>query len=347
MTATNPFFNRGCIEEPSCFFGRQRELQDIFNLLGKPIPQSVSIVGQRKIGKSSLLQHIMRPQTVRQYIPEPDNLILVCVNFEGLAYFSEMECLQKLLWDGYAAVATLLPQPGDGPKIDGSAATPFLIIESLNRLFRWLRQQKKRLVFLFDEFELSCGNPNLTSSFFNTLRSFSTSFGVAYVVATMQELWRLPHSKGARSSPFFNYFTTVYVGLFTGREAQDLLATLSPRLAGPEEAAFLLEEAGLFPFFLQLLGWYLWDQEARSGKIGSADRQAALVEFKSQAAPHFAFFWNHLSDQERSVLSRLARQAALEGPDTTVAERLRQQSLLFHDKLFCSAFAAFVNDQTV
>ncbi len=333
----NPYFNRGCIEDANCFFGRERELQEIFNLLCKPISQSASIVGQRKIGKSSLLKHIMRPETMIRYGADPQSLVMVYVNFEGLAYFSEMECLQKLLWDACLALAPIMPP--DELKIDGSAAAPFLMIESLNRVFRWLKRQNKRLVFLFDEFELSCGNPHLTSRFFNTLRSFSTNYGVAYVVATMKELWHLPHSKGARSSPFFNYFTTLYLGLFTAPEADALLSLGALQ----DQAPTLLRQAGLFPFFLQLLCWYVWDHRARG------DSQDPLQEFTRQAVPHFAFFWEHLSGEEQEALARLAQPGT--SVNTPVLERLQHQALVrvgeSGARLFSETFTDFVRGVSV
>ncbi len=57
----NPYISRGPVRDSSLFFGRRHELQEITAfLLGN---QSVSIVGPRKIGKTSLLFHLIRPET--------------------------------------------------------------------------------------------------------------------------------------------------------------------------------------------------------------------------------------------------------------------------------------------
>ncbi|MGH9843337.1 MAG: hypothetical protein ACREEM_31745 [Blastocatellia bacterium] len=50
---TNPFTTRGMIRDPRQFFGRRAELDRLLDRLRTM--QSVSIVGERCIGKSSLL----------------------------------------------------------------------------------------------------------------------------------------------------------------------------------------------------------------------------------------------------------------------------------------------------
>jgi hypothetical protein len=55
----NPFFPRsGRIEKPQFFFGRKREIRSVFDTLNSG--SSVAIIGERAIGKSSLLQAIYR-----------------------------------------------------------------------------------------------------------------------------------------------------------------------------------------------------------------------------------------------------------------------------------------------
>jgi AAA+ ATPase superfamily predicted ATPase len=60
MEPINPYNERGLIRQHEKFFGRGRELREVFSNLRNM--QSVSIVGQRRIGKSSFLYRIARPQ---------------------------------------------------------------------------------------------------------------------------------------------------------------------------------------------------------------------------------------------------------------------------------------------
>lgn len=55
--ATNPFFYGGAVP-PELFYGRQDILQAIVQRVGGQTAQSISIVGERRMGKSSLLRYV-------------------------------------------------------------------------------------------------------------------------------------------------------------------------------------------------------------------------------------------------------------------------------------------------
>ena len=59
----NPFFNRHRITDPAYFFGRQRELERLYSAIATH--QCVSLVGERKMGKSSLLTRLSHAETLR------------------------------------------------------------------------------------------------------------------------------------------------------------------------------------------------------------------------------------------------------------------------------------------
>ncbi len=62
----NPYLDRVAIRDIHRFFGRRRgEVARIFSRIGAARPQSVSVVGERRIGKSSLLNHIASPRSRR------------------------------------------------------------------------------------------------------------------------------------------------------------------------------------------------------------------------------------------------------------------------------------------
>ena len=66
----NPYLNRVMIREVSDFYGRRREVAKIFARIGAARPQSVAIVGERRIGKSSLLNYLCHPEIRRQHSRE-------------------------------------------------------------------------------------------------------------------------------------------------------------------------------------------------------------------------------------------------------------------------------------
>ena len=56
MEIRNPFFHRGPIRDPHFFWNRAEEVRQARTLLAQG--QSVSVVGARRIGKSSYLLHL-------------------------------------------------------------------------------------------------------------------------------------------------------------------------------------------------------------------------------------------------------------------------------------------------
>jgi len=59
MTVTNPYKARAMIPvESDMFFGREKEMWKISEMLSGDRPQCVSIVGERRIGKSSLANRV-------------------------------------------------------------------------------------------------------------------------------------------------------------------------------------------------------------------------------------------------------------------------------------------------
>ena len=88
----NPFISRGPVRSPELFFGRIHELNELAAFLhGR---QSVSIVGPRKIGKTSLIYHLMRPTTGQQ-VGLDDSFLYVYLDCEVLGDSPHSEIFQQ------------------------------------------------------------------------------------------------------------------------------------------------------------------------------------------------------------------------------------------------------------
>jgi AAA+ ATPase superfamily predicted ATPase len=67
MAMTNPYNLRGMIPiESDMFFGRDKEMRRIEGMLSGDTPQCVSIVGERRIGKSSLAFRVFNRQILKK-----------------------------------------------------------------------------------------------------------------------------------------------------------------------------------------------------------------------------------------------------------------------------------------
>ena len=154
----NPYISRGPVRLPDMFFGREHELNEIAAFLKGN--QSISIVGPRKIGKTSLLFNLLRPQVTASLGLDPTYL-LVYLDCEVLGESGHEEIFGQFA----AEIASVLveknipPEPALQAAIENPGRLPF------ERAVRKLNQRGMRLAFLLDEFERLSVNPKLDVNF--------------------------------------------------------------------------------------------------------------------------------------------------------------------------------------
>ena len=287
---TNPFFHRGPVREPAYFFGRTREIEFAADLLRQG--QSLAISGPRRIGKTSLLFHLAQPEVAAAHGLGPEAVRWVYLD-GGMLDGLDEEWL-------FGAV-----DRGLGGEAD---AVPFArFVERLRAL-----SASQRLIVALDEFELLAANPRLGPALFNRLRGLTTQYPVQFITAARDPLWQLTFAhRETLSSPFFNIFAPLPLGLFSEEAAGEMLATLSARgrPAGfpPETAAMILALAGPHPLFLQVAAYRtfsaLGGQAARplASELVAGIRAQVLADLE----PHLNYYWDNLDPEAQYTLAAL------------------------------------------
>jgi AAA+ ATPase superfamily predicted ATPase len=203
----NPFTNRGVITSPDEFFGREQEIGEIVSRLRAMA--SLSVVGERRIGKSSLLYHLY--QTGRLRIDDPAYRFfyfdLLDARFHTAAGFLRA-ILQRLELDADAISA--------GQSLNRNLIAFSDQIEAQEKAGR-------RTVLCLNEFESAFKHPaEFTEDFYDHLRSQLDHRKFAVVTATRTPLQDLCLA-GKLTSPFYNVFTVVGLGVFTDDEVRKFL----------------------------------------------------------------------------------------------------------------------------
>ena len=248
----NPFYERGMIRDPARFFGRQREIREIFELLRTG--QNISVIGDSKIGKSSLLYYICN--TGEDSLGED----YIFIFFDLMRVTIEP--------DFYARV---LEELGD----EGKTARQFE---------RSLRG--KRVILCLDEFE-RFKDDDFSTQAVNLLRSLAQEPELTLVLTTHQPLETLfPHEGGV--SPFYNIFHRCVLGPFIEAEAHQLLTGL---LAGTTvtfseaEITQLLNITNCHPYQLQVAAYHLFASKTSEQKDWEAAYQEELTGGYYQQTP--------------------------------------------------------------
>ena len=322
------------IQDPDQFFGRRREVSRILSRMGTERPQSVSVVGDRRIGKSSLLHYLTWPQVQLQHLRDPSALVVVSLDFQQLRIVS-LEAFFSLLFKQIQVVKQDLGDPGRPGY--GAFQT---ILETLGK-------EGKKLIFLFDEFDAITSNSAFDGEFFSYLRSVANNYAVAYVTSSKTELQRLCHSSEIADSPFFNIFTNLYLKPFERDEAVELITLPSEKHGIPLDAFVeeIMDLAGLFPFYLQIACsiYFDWMEE---NPFKPLDNQEIETRFLEEAGSHFEYLWEHAGSQSREVLTGIT-EGVQPGPEEVhICRRfVREGYLVEEDKelrIFSRIFADYI-----
>ena len=305
----NPFFSRQRITEPACFYGRQRELEALYGAVATH--QCRSVVGERKLGKSSLLTALAWPANMERFGLDPARTLFLYIDLEGMSSARREDFWIEVL-DG---LVTVLP-PGDlhneAERLLGGGEVRFT---TLRRLLRRVRDAGLDLVLTLDEFEGLARNSSFAPDFYGELRSLAGEMGVVYLTASKRGLYDLTyHDLATLSSPFFNIFSELLLGLMPIDEARGLLAALSQegRSLGQtgrerpglceEEIDLGLELAGPHPFFLQIAGFYLYEMPGRGRPHSPIAYDQMARRFNAEAEDHYRYLWSQLVGDEQQAL---------------------------------------------
>jgi conflict system STAND superfamily ATPase len=281
---TNPYANRAALRNGEDFFGRTRELQEIYDLVVHGL--CISLVGERRVGKTSLLIAAASDEK-RQAFHIPQELRFLMLNAQYFSSADESDVIALLL---DRCVQDL------GITVDGDGR------DQLRRVGQQLKASGERLVLMFDEVDVLVHNPRISPRFFSFLRAWTEEFQVAFVVASREGSVELLVETEGAGSPFWNIFRPIYIGPLRPEEARELIRTPAQRLDLPftdAEVDAILDLGGHHPFFLQIACYCLFKAKTSGVAVG-ADQ--ILEDFRFEALAHLEYLISRLSEAERRAL---------------------------------------------
>ncbi len=301
----NPFTYGNPISDPRRFFGREREIELVFSRLRNAEFESSSLVGERRIGKTSVLNYLADRDVRRNYDLNPGTHMFVYVDLQMV----NQEVTPVRLWQRLLRqMGRVCQDPVVHQAIDEIRQQDAIDNFALADLFDIVDDKNQYVVFLLDEFEKVTANPNFGTDFFYGLRSLAIQHHLALVTSSRRELIELCHSEAIRSSPFFNIFANINVGLFTADQALELIETSLRPTEVHFEVGFIdmiFRVAGLHPYFLQAACHHAY--ESYKQPLSLLDRaQFVGAHLYQEAAPHLASYWHTSDEREKIVLTVLA-----------------------------------------
>jgi hypothetical protein len=296
----NPFTFGNPIKDPARFIGRVEDIRQIVNRLRSSAHESTSVVGERRIGKTSLLKHLENTEIAASLGLPPEEYCMVYIDFQGLTDITPQRFWGRVLRKMERSICL----PSLVPAIQDVSQSGDFDLFDLEDLFDRIADEGLTTVLLLDEFEYVTQNPNFGSDFFGGLRALAIHQNLPLVTATRRALVDLCHSEELKGSPFFNIFANVVLRPF-GKE--EVYRMLDGYLAGTgltfseQEKDLVIGLGGGYPFFTQMAGNYLFDAKQKELQA-DALLQEVYLNFDAQSDSHFTYMWSHSSESEKITL---------------------------------------------
>jgi hypothetical protein len=306
----NPYNYGNVVKDPEMFFGRGTDLNALCARLRNM--QSTSVVGLRRIGKSSLLYQLAR------IIPDKLGSKYIPLNID----LQDARC--RTVVDFVQSVVTALNDKMGGLLTVSNVKD----MRSFSDVVEKISRSDFRLVLCLDEFEEFTQHPGeFRNEFFEALRALGGSWKLAMVTTSRMPLATLIEKSGI-ASPLDNIFSSVELGLLEPDAAQALRREPFRRqeiVLASEDEALIRELGGRHPFFLQMACYHFYEalDQPQSGRA-----EIVRENFDREANPHFERLWKPLSLGEQAALRAVVDRAVRTDETDRVLKQLERLGMV-------------------
>ena len=247
-----PFVAGPMITCTELFVGRKEALHTMTNAMVGAQPTSLNIVGERRVGKSSLLYHFYL--TWQQHVCDRDHYVVIFLSLQDARCQNRASFYQCI-------VQTLVQHPHVQRKKSLSATLQGISTidhASFAQVLEVFKQHRILPVLCLDEFEvLFKYHSEFDDQFYDHLRSL-VDRNVLMLIVTSHKSLDYYREGDSVTSTFFNNGQTYHLDVFTDAEADELLLLPASTVAGVQPALRVDEQvlarqwAGQHPYLLQL-----------------------------------------------------------------------------------------------
>jgi len=349
MDTMTQFFSRKPALMQENFIGRTSDLRWIASKLNTDSPQNINIVGEPRIGKTSLLYQAYQEQRLGH---DSSGIMPVWI---APGEFTQPN--SSLFW--WSLLISLSEITGKAAPSLSQESEPQSLFNALVFLLEQIIEEgiAQQVFFFIDDFDL-LAPPVLGADDLNWLRALTQRdrllAHVAFVIASTDALQKICSSM-QEISPFHNIFIQRRLGLLRLPEAESLVESAA-RAAGDVTDApvsltkpfihFLIEEAGRHPDLLRIISEYFFTHT----NVEYADRRYDLVRADFRYDDHvqwlFQTLFNRRTQEEKEALLALAGERSFD--DIVLLNHLAYRLGLLEKRkdgsfrLFSAAFAAWL-----
>jgi tetratricopeptide (TPR) repeat protein len=320
LTPRNPYIAGNPVGNSTAFVGREDVLRDVLKVLHDPMQSAITLYGQRRIGKTSMLQYLLAR------LPQEGDFRSVYFDLQDKASWPLPSLLQVL------ARAIAENMKTTNPALPQEQTAPFRawLLNILNAL-----PPEASLVLLFDEFDV-LADPEIGSvatKFFLYLRDL-----LALDPLRLKIVFVLGRNITELSSSALSIFKSVpskRMSLLSHADTLQLvrLSEANGTLSWPEKAA---EEIWTLthghPFLTQALCAQVWetfyDESPESVPKATPDMVGEALEYTLESTRNvLEWLWGGLGPAEKIISSALARAGQIVVDETRLEQILRDSGV--------------------
>lgn len=300
----NPYIAGNPVGNSPAFIGRDRVLHAVLSVLRDPRHHGIVLYGQRRIGKTSILQHLA------EWLPREGGPRAIYFDLQDKAAWSVGKIAEHLAFAIADALGLPEPEPGLAPE-------SWFQHEWLPSVLGGLAKGES-VVILFDEFDVLADVESqraASATFFGYLREMlaSTAPRLGFVFVIGRNLEDLSYL----AQPLFKALPAERISLLSQSDAEALMrmSEVEGSLSWSDEAiaaAWALTHG--HPYLLQHLCWQVW-QRAHEGqdpspRVRPENMAEAIPRTLDASGNALEWLWRGLPSAGRVVASALAEAGA-------------------------------------
>jgi hypothetical protein len=299
----------------SSFFGRQNEVKIVFEQVTNRVRGSVAVIGERRIGKTSLLHYLAAPDVLRRWNLDEQSSLFLFVDCGAIAPMTTNRFWGDILRRLQRELHRRQRYGGLVARIAELLAQDEIHTSDIEFLLEDLRDAQLMLVMLLDEFECvvrtDATSEAATRELLGGIRALinHASRALSVIVATRRPLDQICDSLRFMGSPFYNNFVYLHLRPFSRQEADSLLDQMlkdTGVVFSPGARTLIDELAGTHPLLLQAAAACVFDAQRDAGPT-SIDRRLVLDRFMDLTDHQWKDLWRLSSSAEQEVLIKLAK----------------------------------------
>lgn len=312
MHLTNPFTNKRPINKIENFYAHDFLVETIFfDYINNPDLPCLSLVAERGMGKSTILNALFFPENIKKYGVD-SNVIMVFLDFAESLH--ETADFYKTIHSSINSTVQENMNLDEGLKQTLNRIYEktirekelFVLQDNLKDMMRKLAREGYKSVLVIDNFENAVEEFNLSYNEFNFLRILANPrYNVQYIIASLRSLDTI--SVETVSSGFYNIFTKETIPLFDEESMEQYIIQNFDKMSleiKDDEIDWIKKASGGYPCVLRSSCNYLLTKKQRGQEYETYED--FILDINGECYTIYDSILKRASEEERQSLKALS-----------------------------------------